>query len=58
KQNAFLGTPFIYLDIQKTFHQYLHAYSGPKATPNVVGQYASSKEVIYITRTQIQRSSL
>ncbi|CAN6972823.1 unnamed protein product [Brassica rapa subsp. trilocularis] len=39
-KNVFLGTPFIYLDIQteKTFYQYLHAYSGPKTIPNVVGR--------------------
>ncbi|CAG7871762.1 unnamed protein product, partial [Brassica rapa] len=38
KQKCFLRNTFIYLDIQKTFHQYLHAYSGPKATSNVVGR--------------------
>ncbi|CAN6881833.1 unnamed protein product [Brassica oleracea var. botrytis] len=42
KKKAFLGTTFICLDIQKTFHQHLHTYSGPNATPvdqlNVVGR--------------------
>ncbi|CAN7118595.1 unnamed protein product, partial [Brassica rapa subsp. narinosa] len=45
--------------LKKTFHQYLHAYSGPKATPNVVGRICLIQgSDIYITRTQIQRSSL
>ncbi|CAG7864147.1 unnamed protein product [Brassica rapa] len=37
-KNAFLGTTFICLDIQKTFHRSLHTYSGPNITTNVVGR--------------------
>ncbi|CAF2101611.1 unnamed protein product, partial [Brassica napus] len=37
-KNAFLGTTFICLDIQKTFHRFLHTFSGPNAIPNVVGR--------------------
>ncbi|CAN6867801.1 unnamed protein product [Brassica oleracea] len=37
-KNAFLGTTFICLDIQKTFHQFLRTYSVPNTTPNVVGR--------------------
>ncbi|CAF1933028.1 unnamed protein product, partial [Brassica napus] len=45
--------------LKKTFHQYLHTYSGPNATPNVVGRRCFIQgSDIYITRTQIQRSSL
>ncbi|CAN7107052.1 unnamed protein product, partial [Brassica rapa subsp. narinosa] len=32
-KNAFLGTIFICLDIQKIFHRFLHTFSGPNATP-------------------------
>ncbi|CAN6830814.1 unnamed protein product, partial [Brassica oleracea] len=39
-KNAFLRTAFICLDIQicKTFHQFLHTYSLPNTTPNLVGR--------------------
>ncbi|CAN6860182.1 unnamed protein product [Brassica oleracea] len=57
-KNAFLGTTFICLDIYKKFHRFLHTFSGPNAIPMLLAAYASSKEVIYITTTQIQKSSL
>ncbi|CAN6828687.1 unnamed protein product, partial [Brassica oleracea] len=34
----FLGTIFICLDIQKTFHQYLHTYSEQIIPTDVVGR--------------------
>ncbi|CAN6870042.1 unnamed protein product [Brassica oleracea] len=37
-KNAFLGTTFMCLDIQKTFQQFLHTYSIPNTTSNVVGR--------------------
>ncbi|CAN6831014.1 unnamed protein product [Brassica oleracea] len=46
-KNDFLRTTFICLDIYKTFHRFLHTFSGPNAIP-----------LIYITTTQIQKSSL
>ncbi|CAF2085719.1 unnamed protein product [Brassica rapa subsp. trilocularis] len=47
-KNAFLGTTFICLDIQKTFHRFLHTFSGPNATPrsNLYNHNTDTKIII------------